>query len=113
MHALVHRGVEHLHVVATARLGFVQRDVGGAQQLAHGGGVARIDRKADAGGRGVGGFAQAHRFLERGRDAFGNGRAVGLEAVVARDHEEFVAAHAHDEVRARDRIAQPARHLRR
>ena len=48
-------------------------------------------------------------FFERRCDALGNRRAVGLEAVVARDHEELVAAHAHHEVRARDRIAQSSR----
>ena len=77
MHALVHGRVEHLHVVAAARLRFVQRDVGRAQELAHRGGVARVDRQADAGGGGVGGLAQAHRFLERGGNTFGDGRAVG------------------------------------
>ena len=74
-------------------------------------GVARVDGQADAGGGGVGGFAQAHGLLERRGDALGNRRAVGLEAVVARDHEELVAAHAHDEVGARDRVAQTARDL--
>ncbi len=65
VHALVHGRVEHLHVVAAACLGFVQRDVGRTQQLAHRGGVARVDRQADAGGGGVGGFPEAHRLLER------------------------------------------------
>ena len=109
MHALVHRGVEHLHVVAAARLRFVQRDVRAAQQLAHRRRVTRVDREPDAGGRRVGGFAEPHGLLECRRDALGDGRAVGVEAVVTRDDQELVAAHAHDQVRTRDRIAQPAR----
>jgi hypothetical protein len=68
-----------------------------------------IDGEANAGGRGVGGLAEAHRLLERSGDALGDRRAVGLEAVVARDHEEFVTAHAHHEVGAGDGVAQSAR----
>ena len=109
VNALVHGRVEHLHVVAAACLGFVQRDVGRTQQLAHRRGIARVDRKANAGGGGVGGFAQAHGLLQCGGNPLGDRRAVGFEAVVARDHEEFIAAHAHHEIGARDGVAQSSR----
>ena len=48
-------------------------------------------------------------FFSASGNALGDRRAVGLEAVVARDHEEFVAAHAHHEIGAGDGIAQSSR----